>query len=86
MSQTFATLSEFRALLAAQHVVDEAAAAAAQDHNMQLTKPPGALGRLEDLAIWYRGWRGGDRAEISAPQVIVFAGNHGVAARRGVDY
>ncbi|KAJ02444.1 nicotinate-nucleotide--dimethylbenzimidazole phosphoribosyltransferase [Sulfitobacter mediterraneus] len=81
MSQTFATLSEFRALLAAQHVVDEAAAAAAQDHNMQLTKPPGALGRLEDLAIWYRGWRGGDRAEISAPQVIVFAGNHGVAAR-----
>ena len=81
MSQTFATLSEFRALLAAQHVVDAAAAAAAQDHNMQLTKPPGALGRLEDLAIWYRGWRGGDRAEISAPQVIVFAGNHGVAAR-----
>ncbi|MFT6675969.1 MAG: nicotinate-nucleotide--dimethylbenzimidazole phosphoribosyltransferase [Sulfitobacter sp.] len=81
MTQSFATLSEFRALLGALPAVDAAAAAEAADHNMHLTKPPGALGRLEDLAIWYRGWRGGERAEITAPQVIVFAGNHGVAAR-----
>jgi nicotinate-nucleotide--dimethylbenzimidazole phosphoribosyltransferase len=43
-----------------------------------LTKPPGALGRLEDLAIWYAGWRGDPRPVIARPQVIVFAGNHGV--------
>lgn len=46
-----------------------------------LTKPPGALGRLEDLAIWYAGWRGDARPRVERPQVVVFAGNHGVAAR-----
>ncbi len=81
MSQTFTSLDEFRAILAAQGTIDAAAEAAAADHNGQLTKPPGALGRLEDLAIWYRGWRGGDNAEVSTPQIIVFAGNHGIAAR-----
>ncbi len=81
MTQTFSNLSEFRAVLAAQEDIDTAAYDAAGDHNGQLTKPPGALGRLEDLALWYRGWRGGERAEITKPQVIVFAGNHGVAAR-----
>lgn len=81
MTQSFTNLSEFRAILAAQEGLDTEAQSAAVDHNGQLTKPPGALGRLEDLALWYRGWRGGALAEISAPQVIVFAGNHGVAAR-----
>ncbi|MGJ5620460.1 nicotinate-nucleotide--dimethylbenzimidazole phosphoribosyltransferase [Sulfitobacter sp. MF3-043] len=81
MKQAFSNLSEFRAILAAQEGIDTTAQTAAADHNAQLTKPPGALGRLEDLALWYRGWRGGERAEIGAPQVIVFAGNHGVAAR-----
>ncbi|MGJ8617394.1 MAG: nicotinate-nucleotide--dimethylbenzimidazole phosphoribosyltransferase, partial [Sulfitobacter sp.] len=79
--QSFDNLSDFRAILAAQTGIDATAQAAAVDHDGQLTKPPGALGRLEELAVWYRGWRGGERAEITAPQVIVFAGNHGVAAR-----
>lgn len=60
---------------------DVRARAGAAARNDQLTKPPGALGRLEDLAIWYAGWRGDDRPRIRHPQVIVFAGNHGVAAR-----
>ena len=81
MTIDFATLSEFRALLAAQPSADQDALAGAGDHNMQLTKPPGALGRLEEIALWYRSWRGGANAEIATPQVIVFAGNHGVAAR-----
>ncbi|MDF3413185.1 nicotinate-nucleotide--dimethylbenzimidazole phosphoribosyltransferase [Sulfitobacter sp. M57] len=81
MTDEFATLSDFRALLAGFPHADTDMLAAAQAHNMQLTKPPGALGQLEDLALWYRSWRGGENAEISAPQVIVFAGNHGVAAR-----
>ena len=49
--------------------------------NSQLTKPPAALGRLEDLAIWYAGWRGDPRPGLENPQVIVFAGNHGVTAQ-----
>ena len=54
------------------------AALARQD---RLTKPPGSLGRLEALAVWLAGWRGDPRGRITAPQVAVFAGEHGVAAR-----
>jgi len=57
------------------------ARAAAEARNGQLTKPPGALGRLEDLAIWYAAWRGDARPALRAPQILVFAGNHGVTAR-----
>lgn len=78
---SFDTLNALRGLLADMPTQDGAALQGAQDRNGQLTKPPGALGRLEDLAIWYAGWRGDARPAIEAPQVIVFAGNHGVAAR-----
>ncbi|NRP12073.1 Nicotinate-nucleotide--dimethylbenzimidazole phosphoribosyltransferase [Aliiroseovarius sp. xm-m-379] len=79
--KSFSTLAEFKALLDGARGADTAAEAAAQDRNGQLTKPPGALGRLEDLAIWYASWRGNGRPALEAPQVIVFAGNHGVTAR-----
>ncbi|WP_071672733.1 nicotinate-nucleotide--dimethylbenzimidazole phosphoribosyltransferase [Nioella nitratireducens] len=81
MTAPFQTLAEFRAQLAGAAGPDTAARAGAEARNGQLTKPPGALGRLEDLAIWYAGWRGDARPTITAPQVIVFAGNHGVTAR-----
>lgn len=81
MTATFTDLSGFRAVLAAVPGPDAAASAGAAARNGQLTKPPGALGRLEALAQWYAGWRGTDRPRIAAPQVIIFAGNHGVAAR-----
>jgi len=74
-------LAAFREVLADLPGPDAAALAGAEARNGQLTKPPGALGRLEDLAIWYAGWRGDARPTMQAPQVIVFAGNHGVAAR-----
>ena len=81
MPQTFTDLAGFRAILADLPGPDSAAEAAARTRNSQLTKPPAALGRLEDLAIWYAGWRGTARPVLERPQVIVFAGNHGVAAR-----
>ena len=74
-------LNAFRAALAAAPGPDATAAQGAAERNGQLTKPPGALGRLEDLAIWYAGWRGDARPQITAPQVIVFAGNHGVTGQ-----
>lgn len=77
----FATPDAFRARLADLPGPDDAAMAAARDRDAQLTKPPGALGRLEDLARWYAGWRGTGRPELRAPQVVIFAANHGVAAR-----
>lgn len=81
MSAPFATLAEFANTLAALPTTDRDVVAAATDRNGQLTKPPGALGRLEDIAIWYAGWRGTPQPSITAPQVIVFAGNHGVCAQ-----
>ena len=81
MTLRFASLDDFRAALHRQPLTSHAAEDAARARNGQLTKPPGALGRLEDLAIWYAGWRGTGRPGIEHPQVIVFAGNHGIAAR-----
>ena len=78
---TFATLAEFRAILNELPAADESARAGAETRNSQLTKPPGALGRLEGLAIWFAGWRGDARPVLEAPQIIVFAGNHGVCAQ-----
>jgi len=81
MTAPFSTLEEFRAVLAALPTADTAAKDAAEARNGQLTKPPGALGRLEDLAIWYAAWRGDEKPQLAAPQVLVFAGNHGVCAQ-----
>ena len=81
MLPELSSLETFRHLLSVAPVQDAAALADAQARNRQLTKPPQALARLEDLAIWYAGWRGEPRPEIKAPQVIIFAGNHGVTAK-----
>ena len=81
MTAPFSTLAEFRATLAKAPGKNTEAEAGAQDRNGQLTKPPGALGRLEDLAIWFASWQGNARPEMKTPQVIVFAGNHGVCAQ-----
>lgn len=81
MLPTLTSLDDFRAQLAQATGADQSAADAAAARNGQLTKPPGALGRLEDLAIWYGAWRGTGQPEITSPQVIVFAGNHGVTAQ-----
>ena len=85
----FSDLEGFRAALAAlpdgdalaRAKASAGASAGAAERNAQLTKPPGALGRLEDIAQWYAGWRGDARPRITNPQVIVFAGNHGVASQ-----
>jgi nicotinate-nucleotide--dimethylbenzimidazole phosphoribosyltransferase len=76
-----ASLSDLRARLTDAPGPDANARAGAVARNASLTKPPAALGRLEDLAIWYAAWRGDPRPTIRAPQALVFAGNHGVTAR-----
>lgn len=77
----FTTVEEFRTILTRLPAPLAEAAQGARVRNGMLTKPPGALGRLEDLVIWYAGWRGVARPELARPQVIVFAGNHGVVAQ-----
>ncbi len=75
------SLSAFRARVAAMPGPDEAAAERARAHDAQLTKPAGALGRLETLAQWAAAWQGRHPPRAERIQVVVFAGNHGVAAR-----
>ncbi len=71
----------FRALLAQMPPSSEAAVAAVRARDAQLTKPPGALGRLEEIVEWLAAWQ--DRAEptLERPTVVVFAGNHGVVGQ-----
>jgi nicotinate-nucleotide--dimethylbenzimidazole phosphoribosyltransferase len=63
---------------------DAAAAAAARARQDTLTKPPGALGRLEDLSVWVASCQGNcPPRQFERARVVVFAGDHGVA-RSGV--
>ncbi len=77
----FTSVQSFRAALMAAPVPEDGTEAAARDRQGQLTKPPGSLGRLEALAVWYATWRGNPRPVLERPQVVIFAGNHGVATR-----
>jgi nicotinate-nucleotide--dimethylbenzimidazole phosphoribosyltransferase len=46
----------------------------------ELTKPPGSLGRLEEIAEWLAAWQGRASPRVERPRIAVFAGSHGVAA------
>jgi nicotinate-nucleotide--dimethylbenzimidazole phosphoribosyltransferase len=59
---------------------DDAAAAAGAARNAELTKPPGSLGRLEDIAIWLARWQGRHPPRLDRIEIKVFAGNHGAVA------
>ncbi len=61
---------------------DEAAAAAAMEHHARLTKPAGALGRLEPLGAQLAAIAGAVPPPVPAPAAVaVFAGDHGVLAQ-----
>lgn len=47
----------------------------------QLTKPPGALGRIETLSEWLCAWQAHHPPKAERVVVAVFAGNHGVVAQ-----
>jgi len=74
-------LADIRALVAAMPGPDQAAIAAVRERDRELTKPPGSLGRLEEIAEWLAAWQAKPTPTVASPLVAVFAGNHGVAAR-----
>jgi nicotinate-nucleotide--dimethylbenzimidazole phosphoribosyltransferase len=78
-----ATFDEMRRILRDLPGPDLTAQTEIVRRNAELTKPPGALGRLEELAEWLGAWQGRAQPRIERPRVAVFAGTHGVA-RRGV--
>jgi nicotinate-nucleotide--dimethylbenzimidazole phosphoribosyltransferase len=62
--------------------MDAAGLTARVQHRLdQLTKPQGALGRLEALALQVALVQGTDRPAWHAPQLLVFAADHGIAAQ-----
>jgi nicotinate-nucleotide--dimethylbenzimidazole phosphoribosyltransferase len=81
MPEPVANLDEIRALIAHLPGPDLEAGAAAAAREAQLTKPAGALGRLEELATWLATWQGRHPPALNHPRTIVFAANHGVATR-----
>ena len=82
MSVTGLPFDDFRELLKNLPGPDVRALEAARKRDAHLTKPPGALGRLEEIAFWLAAWSGRAPA-VTRPLVAIFAGNHGVT-RQGV--
>lgn len=60
---------------------DAGAASAASARQDTLTKPPGSLGRLEEIAVRIAGITGTPRPRLDRRLIVVAAGDHGVAAR-----
>ena len=75
-----ATLNEIRALLRELPGPDLESGTAALLRERTLTKPAGALGRLEEATQWLATWQAKHPPVINHPRTAVFAGNHGVAA------
>ena len=76
-----ANFDDLKARLRQLPPADAPAADAARMREAELTKPHGSLGRLEDLTVWLAAWQGRHPPALERVLVLVFAGNHGVAAR-----
>lgn len=77
------SFADMTALVGAMPGPDGASTRQARERERELTKPPGALGRLEALAQWLAAWQGRHPPRVAQPLVLVFAGSHGVT-RHGV--
>jgi nicotinate-nucleotide--dimethylbenzimidazole phosphoribosyltransferase len=77
----FDSLDDIRAFCRDLPGSDQRFADIATQRQQNLTKPPGSLGRLEELAIWLAQWQGREKPLLDRVTIAVFAGNHGVAAR-----
>ena len=69
---------ELQELLQKITPLDEAAMAEARERQAQLAKPPGSLGRLEDLSVQLAGISGKVHNTVKRQHLLVFAGDNGV--------
>jgi len=76
-----ASLDDIRALVRDAPGPDSEARAIAEAREPTLTKPAGSLGRLEEMAHWLATWQGRHPPRLERIRCVVFAGNHGVAAK-----
>ncbi len=79
-SGPFRSLAELRAACLDLPEGDSTAAETVMARQAELTKPPGSLGRLEEIVAWLAKW-GGNPPRLDRVDILVFAGNHGVTAQ-----
>ena len=60
-------------------VISETAIQEANERQLQLTKPPGSLGKLEELAIKLSAIQKTQQPQIKNVQISIFAADHGIA-------
>ncbi len=60
-------------------IISEAAEEAANERQLQLTKPPGSLGKLEELAIKFSSVQKTQQPQIKNIHISIFAADHGIA-------
>jgi nicotinate-nucleotide--dimethylbenzimidazole phosphoribosyltransferase len=77
----FSQIAELRDACRDLPLGNTAAQEAVQARQLALTKPPGSLGRLEQLVAWLGRWQGRDMPRLDRVEILVFAGNHGVTAQ-----
>jgi nicotinate-nucleotide--dimethylbenzimidazole phosphoribosyltransferase len=75
------SFDEMRRILRDLPGPDQEAQTKVVQRQTELTKPPGSLGRLEEIAEWLAAWQGRASPRVERPRIAVFAGTHGVAAR-----
>lgn len=73
-----ASFDAIRKLLADLPKFDQTSAECAQEHDRNLTKPPGALGRLEEVVEWLAGWQHQHPPRLERCAIVIFAANHGI--------
>ena len=71
-------MMDWKTVAASVQPLDAAAMAAARKRQAQLAKPPGSLGRLEDLSVQLAGITGKVHSKIIKKHLLVFAADNGV--------
>jgi len=80
MTLTGSLMAELKSLPTA----DNNCRIAVQSRVDDILRPPGALGRLDEVAVWLAGWQRSCEPDVTRPRVIIFAGDHGVASAEDV--
>lgn len=83
MNRPVADLADLRRRLRELPSADQAAVQACRRREAELTKPAGALARLEELTEWLAAWQGRYPPRLDRVLILVLVGWHGIA-RRGV--
>ncbi len=73
--------SHLRSLIDSISPADPAVIKRARIRQARLTKPPGSLGRLEEISVRLAGISGSTRPAVTGKALVIAAGDHGVVAQ-----